>query len=883
MTLSDFPRVKRNNNDPKQLGYWKLGRILGQGASGRVRIARHAKTGQMAAIKIIPKNLLTSRAEGLNLAGAEAERQEQSLRREVVLMKLIEHPNIMKLCDVWDLPDELFLVLEYVQGGELLEHLSKAIESGQKSIPLSQALVYFQQIILAVSYCHRFNVSHRDLKLENILVDSENNIKIADFGLASFQPDSIVRTACGSLHYCAPEVVTGYGNYNGPMADVWSCGIILFALLTCSLPFNPENDDELKEEILHAAIPFPTDLDPNAQDLISKMLTKDVQKRISMPEIQRHPFFLSEKPKITYGGIPSLEKIAVPLKSVDDIDLELLRSLRTLWREASDEEIKDSLVNPDRNWQKGAYYLLFEYRRKRLQEYDEQVAEIERKRMQKEVRARGEAKCAAKLLMEDTDMQSSPSTIPSHNGPPTPRRATRRGRHVETPSSPSFIPTRDGPPTPRRAARGGRARGPTSAASSDASFIPRERPSHLVPSTFTEDEIQPSLEQPSSFIPHSAVHTPSSLLPITVPDTEDPKVQAFYAQVLEHLSVLHAQTESPSPSNNHASFNPQSITSPNLALMQEIFEDRTMLGDLETPVQTPFAPLNLSSLPRDRIIEETCAASTPNSIRFPTRPLSLKRKETIQRPKRPTINTNLDPTNKENEPKQFLAPTYGGADVVKKSSLRKGGLHGAGKRVQIIDPGIPSDKPAKLKKKRSIRGPSSSPAPSSASTSLSSSSPFLSPMSTGSAWFANVFKFTRPEVYTLHSTHSVHVSRNECRRLLMEMDVRVILEDEKGLGVLKCRLDEVRDPNAIMTALKPVKFKVDVRQADKELFLILIHEKGSMDSFREVFKRLQREWVLDAVESRTPDQLLPSPSPLATRQMERSYHPYRNKCSTHEI
>ncbi|KAJ3996749.1 Pkinase-domain-containing protein [Lentinula boryana] len=839
MPLSDFPRVPRNNNDPKQLGYWKLGRILGQGASGRVRIARHAKTGQMAAIKIIPKNLLTSRAEGLNLAGAEAERQEQSLRREVVLMKLIEHPNIMKLCDVWDLPDELFLVLEYVQGGELLEHLSKAIESGQKSIPLSQALVYFQQIILAVSYCHRFNVSHRDLKLENILVDSENNIKIADFGLASFQPDSIVRTACGSLHYCAPEVVTGYGNYNGPMADVWSCGIILFALLTCSLPFNPENDDELKEEILHAAIPFPTDLDPNAQDLISKMLTKDVQKRISMPEIQRHPFFLLEKPKITYGGIPSLEKIAVPLKSVDDIDLELLRSLRTLWREASDEEIKDSLVNPDRNWQKGAYYLLFEYRRKRLQEYDVQLAEIERKRMQKEVRARGEAKYAAKLLMEDTDMQSSPSTIPSRNGPPTPRRATRRGRHVETPSSPSFIPTRDGPPTPRRAARGGRARGPTSAASSDASFIPTERPSHLVPSTFTEDEIQPSFEQPSSFIPHSGVHTPSSLPPITVPDTEDPKVQAFYAQVLEYLSVLHAKTGSPSPSNIHASFNPQSITSPNLALMQEIFEDRTMLGDSETP--------------------------------------------TVQRSKRLTINTNLDSTNKENEPKQFLAPTYGGADVVKKSSLRKGGLHGAGKRVQIIDPDIPSDKPAKLKKKRSIRGPSSSPAPSSASSFLSSSSPFLSPMSTGSAWFANVFKFSRPEVFTLHSTHSVHVSRNECRRLLMAMDVRVILEDEEGLGVLKCRLDEIRDPNAIMTALKPVKFKVNVRQADKQPFLILIHEKGSMDSFREICKRLQREWVLDAVESRTPDQLLPSPSPLATRQMERSYPPYRNKCSTHEI
>ncbi|KIK60459.1 hypothetical protein GYMLUDRAFT_168062, partial [Collybiopsis luxurians FD-317 M1] len=358
MPLSEFPRVPGKHNDPKQLGYWKLGRILGEGTSGRVRIARHAKTGQMAAIKIIPKNLLTSRAEDLNLVGADTDRQEQSLRREVVLMKLIEHPNIMGLYDVWDLPNELFLVLEYVQGGELLEYLSNSLESGNKTIPLSQALSFFQQIVIAVSYCHRLNVSHRDLKLENILVDNDNNIKIADFGLASFQPNSIVRTACGSLHYCAPEVVTGYGNYNGPMADVWSCGIILYALLTCSLPFCAELEDDLKDEILNANVHFPDSIPPDAQDLISKMLTKDVQNRITMSDVQNHPFFLLQKPMILYRGISSLEQIAMPLKSADDIDPELLRSLRTLWREASEDEVKDSLTSLNMNWQKGAYHLL---------------------------------------------------------------------------------------------------------------------------------------------------------------------------------------------------------------------------------------------------------------------------------------------------------------------------------------------------------------------------------------------------------------------------------------------------------------------------------------------------------------------------------------------
>ncbi|KAE9399987.1 kinase-like protein [Gymnopus androsaceus JB14] len=722
MNLSEIPRDPRKNNDPKQLGYWKLGRILGQGASGRVRIARHAKTGQMAAIKIIPKNLLGSRAEGLNLAGIEAERHEQSLRREVVLMKLIEHPNIMKLYDVWDLPNELFLVLEY------------------KTIPLSQALSYFQQVILAVSYCHRFNVSHRDLKLENILVDSENNIKIADFGLAIFQPDSIVRTACGSLHYCAPEVVTGYGNYNGPMADVWSCGIILFALLTCTLPFNPENEDDLKDEILTKDVHFTDDIDPDAQDLISRMLTKDAQRRITMSEIQQHPFFLSQKPKITYGGIPSLEKIARPLKSVDDVDVELLRSLRTLCSEASDEELKDSLLNRDLNWQKGAYHLLFEYRRKRLEEYDEQVAQIERKRLKKETKARAEAEHARKAAMRP---------------------------------SPSSIPSRDGPPTPRRAR------------------VPMERPSHLMPSTFSEDELKPP------------------------PVANNPL-----------LHQLFRLSPSLNPTTPKTGGTPAGVLSPNLALMQDIFKDSTMLGLGPAPV--PFTPMNLGSRPRDHIDLAPPASSPPISIRFPTRPLSLKRKDTVERPKRPTINTDFSSGDKENE--RFLRPGTGSgaADVVKKSSLRKGGWQGlgAGKRVQILEPTCPPlEKPSKLKKKRSLRvSPLASPAPSSAASASSSShsSPFLSPMSTGSGWFSNVFKFSKPEVFTLYSTHSVQTTRIECRRLLMAMEVRVILEDAEGLGVLRCRLDEVRDPNGILSALKAVKFKVVVRQTEEGVFLMVV-------------------------------------------------------------
>ncbi|KAF9071364.1 hypothetical protein BDP27DRAFT_1322383, partial [Rhodocollybia butyracea] len=351
------------------------------------------------------------------------------------------------------------------------------------------------------------------------------------------------------------------------------------------------------------------------------------------------------------------------------------------------------------------------------------------------------------------------------------------------------------------------------------------------------------------------VNTPSSLQPIVVPESDDPKVQAFYSQVLEHLSVLHARTGVPT-SPEPASPKLPGVFSPNLALMQEIYKDTTMLGASPTPI-TPAT--NFGPRSRNHVNPEP-KPSGP-AIRFPTRPLSLKRKST-QRPKRSTATSNFDSADKENDSPAIAGS---GADV-KKSSLRKGGK--TRKRVQILDPSLVPDKaPSKLKKKRSLRGPSpSSPAPSSTSSFLPSSSPFLSPTSTG--WLSNVFKFSRSEAFTLYSIHAVHTTRNECRRLLMAMNVRVVLEDTEGPGVLRCNLQEVRDPNGILSVLKAAKFKVVVRQTEEGVFLLLEHEKGSMDSFREVCKRLRREWVLDAVESQTPEQLALSPLAMATRRME---------------
>lgn len=155
------------------------------------------------------------------------------IEREVVIMKLIEHPNIVNLYDIWENRGELYLVLEYVQGGELFDYVS-----GNGALPEQEAVRLFRQIVAGLSYCHRFNICHRDLKPENLLLDSNRNIKLADFGMAALQPEGTwLNTSCGSPHYAAPEVVNGQ-QYRGDKADIWSTGIILFAMLNGFLPFD---------------------------------------------------------------------------------------------------------------------------------------------------------------------------------------------------------------------------------------------------------------------------------------------------------------------------------------------------------------------------------------------------------------------------------------------------------------------------------------------------------------------------------------------------------------------------------------------------------------------------------------------------------------------
>lgn len=291
-----------------------------------------------------------------------------SLEREIVVMKLIQHPNIIQLYDVWETSTELYMVLEYVENGELFDHLCS-----RGRLSTIEALGFFQQIIAAIDYCHRFNIAHRDLKPENLLLDKDMNIKVADFGMAGWQQaDSLMQTACGSPHYAAPELIKGEA-YNSSASDVWSCGIILYALLAGRLPFDDDDLGNLLEKVKLGYFEIPTAIDPLAQNLIRQMLDSEPSTRITIPEIQQHPFFTSKEPKIVERKVPTLEELSHAIPTQDELDPVILKNLCALWHPTTEEVVTGFLVSSEPNWQKAVYHLLVDYRIRHMEDYDEEA------------------------------------------------------------------------------------------------------------------------------------------------------------------------------------------------------------------------------------------------------------------------------------------------------------------------------------------------------------------------------------------------------------------------------------------------------------------------------------------------------------------------------
>ncbi|KAI8466197.1 MAG: kinase-like domain-containing protein [Monoraphidium minutum] len=256
------------------------GAAPGAAPPGGVKVAEHILTGHKVAIKI------------LNRRKIQAMDMEEKVRREIKILRLFMHPHIIRLYEVIETPSDIYVVTEYVKGGELFDHI---VEKGR--LPEDEARHFFQQIISGVEYCHRNMVVHRDLKPENVLLDSSMAVKIADFGLSNVMHDGhFLKTSCGSPNYAAPEVISGK-LYAGPEVDVWSCGVILYALLCGSLPFDDENIPNLFKKIKGGVYNLPSHLSPGARDLIPRMLLVDPLKRITIPEVRAHPWFAARLPR----------------------------------------------------------------------------------------------------------------------------------------------------------------------------------------------------------------------------------------------------------------------------------------------------------------------------------------------------------------------------------------------------------------------------------------------------------------------------------------------------------------------------------------------------------------------------------------------------------
>lgn len=236
-------------------------------------------TGHKVAVKI------------LNKAKIKQLGMEEKVQREINILHLCTHPHIIRLYEVIDTPTDIFLVNEYVSGGELFDYI---VSKGRLSS--DEARNFFHQIVSGVEYCHFQKIVHRDLKPENLLLDSNLNIKIADFGLSNLMRDGdFLRTSCGSPNYAAPEVISGH-LYAGPEVDVWSCGVILYALLCGSLPFDDESIPNLFKKIKSGMYSLPSHLSQLARNLIPRMLEVDPMKRITIPEIRLHPWFQHKLP-----------------------------------------------------------------------------------------------------------------------------------------------------------------------------------------------------------------------------------------------------------------------------------------------------------------------------------------------------------------------------------------------------------------------------------------------------------------------------------------------------------------------------------------------------------------------------------------------------------
>ncbi|GHJ88687.1 hypothetical protein NliqN6_5089 [Naganishia liquefaciens] len=345
--------------DDKYVGPWVLGKMVGKGASGRVRLARSRWSRVYAAIKIVPSANFND-ASGRGVFSKE----RKALEREVSIMKLLNHPNLMKLYDVYERQGHFYIALEFIAQGELFDYIN-----AKRYLETNEASFFYQQLINGLQYLHSFGICHRDLKPENLLLDDDLTLKIADFGMASFQAeDEWLRTSCGSPHYASPEIISG-SYYHGAMVDVWSSGVILYALLVGRLPFDDPHIPTVMKLASRAEYYLPPEMPRDAADLIEQIFVINQNMRITIPHIVSHPFLRrvwvpdrSLPARRVPVGPPPFNPYSTILPSwtltLGNFDPELLQGVGAIMRNDNLQDVMYRIHSSSDVWAKRFYHLL---------------------------------------------------------------------------------------------------------------------------------------------------------------------------------------------------------------------------------------------------------------------------------------------------------------------------------------------------------------------------------------------------------------------------------------------------------------------------------------------------------------------------------------------
>eukprot|EP00826_Nyctotherus_ovalis_P063177 TRINITY_DN9243_c0_g1_i14.p1 TRINITY_DN9243_c0_g1~~TRINITY_DN9243_c0_g1_i14.p1 ORF type:complete len:577 (-),score=142.98 TRINITY_DN9243_c0_g1_i14:246-1976(-) len=301
--MSRPSRESRKAGKKSAIGHYILEKTIGEGTFGKVKLATHKLTGEKVAIKVLEKDRITDVGDVERVA------------REMHILTIVRHPNLVQLYEIVETAKQLCLVTELAAGGEVYDHIV-----ANKRLKEEEACKIFQQMMAGVEYLHKLKVVHRDLKPENLLFGSGGNVKLVDFGLSNtYKQGEKLKTACGSPCYAAPEMVGGK-KYNGLEVDIWSAGVVLFTLLCGHLPFEDPNTVALYRKITSGEYTVPSFVSVQAKGMIEGILNVDPEKRFTIEDIKKHPWFSLVPPMVSHGLIVGVHQVPIEPAVLSQLD-----------------------------------------------------------------------------------------------------------------------------------------------------------------------------------------------------------------------------------------------------------------------------------------------------------------------------------------------------------------------------------------------------------------------------------------------------------------------------------------------------------------------------------------------------------------------------------